>query len=155
VLSIIDSVMKQHHAGFRGWSSPVHFFWGTFDLAVTRYSGRAETTDPSAGVIARYGGGEELICAGWWPGNEHVRSPAFFAYAHPAPQGISELSIGPAEAAWNANAGEFLLPYEAVRAEAEPQRAVLEFLRTTYAGAAGLLGWSEALTQVNAPPPAG
>jgi hypothetical protein len=151
LLSIIDVVMKEHRARFRGRTSPVNFFWGTFDLAVTRYSGRSIDPRPDAGIIERVGGDAEAICAGWWPGDERVRYPAFFAYAYPAPENIQTLAIQPGSAAWNPSAGEFLLPYEAARLQSDPRQAVLDFLGSTYAGAADLLGWDTALAQVAAP----
>jgi hypothetical protein len=151
VLSIADAILKQHHAGFRGWSTPVHFFWGTFDLALTRYSGRPVTPAPDAGFIARYGGNEEQICAGWWPGDERLPNPAFFAYAYPAPPGVEHVSVQPGAGAWNDRAGEFVLPYDAARAMPDPEQAVLDFLESTYAGAAALLGWSHDLTRIRAP----
>jgi len=152
VLSLVDQVMKQHRAQFRGRTTPVQFFWGTFDLALIRFSGRAVEPPPGAGVIERLGGDAEAICAGWWPGDERTPYPAFFAYAYPAPEGIDRIPIEPASAAWNPQAREFLLPYEAVRKAAEPRQAIIDFLRTTYSGAAGLLGMDEALIDVPATP---
>jgi hypothetical protein len=151
VLSMVDVVMKQHRARFRGRTTPVQFFWGTFDLALMRYSGRPVEPPPGAGVITRVGGDAETICAGWWPGDERIPYPAFFAYAYPAPDGIAGISIEPDAAAWNSTAGEFLLPYDSARIEADPTRAILDFLSSTYAGAATLLGWDSALTQVDPP----
>ena len=147
VLSMVDAAMKGHRAEFRGRSSPVQFFWGTFDMALTRYSGREVVPPSSAGVIERVGGDTEQICAGWWPGDERVRYPAFYAYAYPPPSGIAGIPIQPAAAGWSPDAGEFLLPYEAVRKASDPRLAVLDFLRSTYAGAAQVLGWDETLTQ--------
>jgi hypothetical protein len=96
-------------------------------------------------------GDAEAICAGWWPGDERVRYPAFFAYAYPAPENIQSLAIQPGSAAWNPSAGEFLLPYEAARSETDPRQAVLDFLGSSYAGAADLLDWDSTLAQVAAP----
>ena len=153
VLSMVDLVMKEHRAQFRGRTSPVQFFWGTFDLALIRYSGRAVDPPAGAGLIERVAGDAEVICAGWWPGDERTPYPAFFAYAYPAPEGIDRISIEPASAAWNAGAREFLFPYEAARNAAQPRRAILDFLRTTYTGAAGLLGMDETLVPVTATSP--
>ena len=153
VISSIDLVMKEHRAQFRGRTTPVQFFWGTFDLALIRYSGRSVDPRPGAGLIERVSGDAEAICAGWWPGDERTRYPAFFAYAYPAPPGIDRISVEPNSASWNAAAGEFLLPYEAVRETQQPRRAILDFFRTTYAGAAGLLGMDEALVKVSDPSP--
>lgn len=151
VLSIVDAVMKEHHARFRGRTTPVQFFWGSFDLALTRYSGRPAEPRPGAGLIERVGGDAEEICAGWWPGDQRVPYPAFYAYAYPAPEGIESVSIRPDEASWNSTVGEFLLPYDAARAQPDPRRAILDFLESTYSGAAGLLKWDDELTQVSAP----
>lgn len=151
VLSMVDVIMKEHHAHFRGRTTPVQFFWGTFDLALTRYSGRLVAPAPGAGVIQRVSGDAEEICAGWWPGDERVPFPCFYAYAHPAPDGIDGISLAPSGATWNATAGEFLLPYDAARTTEDPRREILAFLDSTYAGAAALLGWDRGLTQVRTP----
>ena len=150
-LSMVDLVMKEHRARFRGRTTPVQFFWGTFDLALIRFSGKLVDPPAGAGVIARVGGDAEEICAGWWPGNERVPYPAFFAYAYPVPDGIDRVSIQPGAAAWNPAAGEFLLAYESARSEADPRQAIVDFFNSTYAGAAKVLGWDEALTHVSAP----
>ena len=150
VLSMIDVVFKQHRAGFHGRTTPVQFFWGSFDLALTRFSGRA-APEPDAGVILRFSGGEEEICAGWWPGDERVSYPAFYAYASPKPAGIEHATIAPAGAAWSETSGLFILPYDTVRAGADPPRATLDFLSSTYSVAAGLLRWNTDLTHVVAP----
>lgn len=151
VLSMVDLVMKQHRAQFRGRTTPVQFFWGTFDLALIRYSGRAVEPPPGAGLIERVGGDAEGICAGWWPGDERIPYPAFFAYAYPAPEGIDRISVEPDSAGWNPTAREFLLPYEAARTARQPRETILDFLRTTYAGAARLLGMDESLVHVPTP----
>jgi Family of unknown function (DUF5996) len=141
VLSLVDAVMKEHRARFRGRTTPVQFYWGTFDLALTRYSGRAVEPPLDRGIIARLGGDAEAICCGWWPGDERVRYPAFFAYGYPAPAGINSFSVKPEAAAWSQSAGEFLLPYDAVRSAADPRGAIHDFLDSTYAVAAELLKW--------------
>jgi Family of unknown function (DUF5996) len=151
VLSKVDVVFKEHRAHFRGKTSPVQFFWGTFDLALNRYSGKAIEPDPNAGVIARVGGDAEMICAGWWPGDERVSEPAFFAHTFPAADGLDQVQIQPGAGGWNTTMGEFVLPYDAVRASDDPGRAVHQFLDSTYEGAAKLLGWDDSLTQVVAP----
>ena len=141
VLSLVDAVMKEHRARFRGRTTPVQFYWGTFDLALTRYSGRAVEPPLDRGIIAQLGGDAEAICCGWWPGDERVRYPAFFAYGYPAPAGINSFSVKPEAAAWSQSAGEFLLPYDAVRSAADPRGAIHDFLDSTYAVAAELLKW--------------
>lgn len=151
VLSLIDLVLKEHHGRFLGRSTPVHFFWGTFDLALTRYSGRLLEPRPDAGELERVGGDAEAICVGWWPGDDRARYPALYAYAYPANPGQAELAIQPAAAAWSVTAGEFLLPYDAVREDQDPRQAILDFCTSTYAGAAKLLGWDPDLTHLTTP----
>ncbi|HEY1456498.1 MAG TPA: DUF5996 family protein, partial [Candidatus Dormibacteraeota bacterium] len=145
VLSRVDTVMKEHRAPFRGRTTPVQFYWGTFDLAVTRYSGRAVEPPTDRGLIARVSGDAEVICCGWWPGDERNRYSAFFAYGYPAPEGVERIAVEPPIGAWNSSAGEFLLPYDAVRAEPDPRRSIKEFLGSTYSGLATLMAWDEGL----------
>ena len=148
VLSMVDLVMKEHRAHFHGRTTPVQFFWGTFDLALMRYSGRLLDPAPGGGIIRRVGGDAEQICAGWWPGDERVPYPAFYAYAYPPPDGIDGIAVHTPGAAFDAKVGEFMLPYDAARAEADPRRVILDFLSSTYQGAAELLGWDRDLTRV-------
>ncbi len=155
VLSMITVVMQEHRARFRGRSTPVHFFWGTFDLALSRYSGRLVEPPAGRGVIAQVGGDAEAICAGWWPGDERFSFPAFYAYAYPAPEGIRDIPVEPSGARWDPAVGEHILEYDAVRTAADPPQSIRRFLSSTYAEAAPLLGWDAALTQVAAPPPPG
>ena len=155
VLSMVDVVMKEHRAGFRGRSTPVHFFWGTFDVALARFSGRPATPRPGAGLIERVGGDAEQICAGWWPGDERTPYPAFYSYAYPAPDGLPELAVEPAAAGWNSSAGEHLLTYDAARSEPDPRQAIRRFLDSAYAGAAALMNWDTELVHVDSPQPAG
>jgi hypothetical protein len=147
-LSAVDAVVKEYRAGFRGRTTPVHFFWGSFDLAVARYSGRPAPPRPGAGVIERVGGDAEEICAGWWPGDQRFPYPAFYSYAYPAQPGLENAAIAPQAAGWNQTVGEFLLPYEAARSQPEPRRAVLDFLQSTYTAAAEALAWDPDLTRV-------
>ncbi len=142
VLSQVDVVFKRHRARFTGKTPPVHFFWGSFDLAVTRFSGRPVTPPPGAGTIERYGGDAEQICGGFWPGQDAFRGAAFFAYAYPKPDGIESDAIEPDGASWNADLGEFLFPYDAMRAAADPVRALEDFLESTYDACAARMGWS-------------
>lgn len=155
VLSMVDVVMREHRAGFTGRTTPVQFFWGSFDLALTRFSGRRATPMPGANVIMRFSEDVEEICAGWWPGDERWPYPAFYAYAYPPPKGVGELAVRPAGAAWSEGSGLFLLPYETARADPDPKRTILDFLESTYAGPAALAGWSNELTRVHAPVAAG
>jgi hypothetical protein len=151
VLSHADAILKQYRAGFQGRTTPVHFFWGTFDLSVTRFSGRLLTPPTDEGVIMRFSRDAEEICSGWWPGDQRYPHPAFFVFAYPDPGGLDRIAIKPSGAAWDAAAGEFLLPYDAARSEADPRQAVLDYLDTTYAGAAALARWSPDLTHVSTP----
>jgi hypothetical protein len=146
VLSLVDSVLKEHRARFRGKTTPVQFYWGTFDLAVTRYSGRSVDPPAGRGVIGRIGGDAEVICAGWWPGDQRTHRAAFFAYGYPAAAGLAQAKIAPDAAAWSEPAGEFLLPYDAVRTAPDPRRAIHQFLDSTYSVAAELMGWDPALS---------
>ena len=141
----IDRVFKQFRAGFVGKASPVHFFWGSFDLAVTRFSGREAPPHPG-GVpnlpdwVAREAYSHEVSSAGFWPGGPDVDA-AFYAYAYPVPDGFSAAPVRPDAAAWNDKLGEFLLPYEAVRKAESPDDALLAFLQSTYAAAADRAQW--------------
>jgi hypothetical protein len=146
VLSMVDLVMKEHRARFRGRTSPVHFFWGTFDMALTRYSGRAVEPPPGVGLLRRVGGDAEQICAGWWPGDERVRYPAFYAYGYPKPEGIEQARPRPDAAAWSEPAGEFILPYDALLEGADPSGRIHEFLDSTYEEAARLMEWDGELS---------
>ena len=145
VLSQADLVLKEHRSRFRGRTSPVHFFWGTFDLANSRYSGRPATPPPGVGRIERLSGDAEVSCAGFWPGHARYPRPAFYAYTYPKPAGIEKQAIAPAEASWSLDLGEFALPYEDVRASASPREAILEFFESTYAAGARLGDWDASL----------
>jgi Family of unknown function (DUF5996) len=145
VLSRVDTVMKRHRARFRGKTSPVHFFWGTFDLANTRFSGRPASPPPGVGTILRHSEDAEQVCAGFWPGDARTPYPAFFAYGYPRPEGIEASDPRPDAARWVEEAGLFLLPYDAVRAAPDPADATLEFLTSTYDACAARLGWSDDL----------
>jgi Family of unknown function (DUF5996) len=147
LLARIDLVLKEHRGRFRGRVSPVAFWWGTFDLAVTRFSGRPVEPPPNAGLIHRVGGDAEEVCVGFWPGNTKLRQPAFFAYAYPKPQGIELAAIRPAEAAWSPLLGEFVLPYEAVRRSSDPRQAILDFAESTFEAGATRQHWDPLLLQ--------
>jgi hypothetical protein len=141
----VDAVMKEHRARFRGRVSPVHFFWGSFDLSYARFSGRPLEVRPEAGVIERGGGDAEQFIAGFWPGDERMRHPAFFAYTYRKPDGVEEAEVRPEGAHWSPELGEFILPYEAVRTAPDPRQAVLDFLESTYRAGAERAGWDPAL----------
>jgi hypothetical protein len=149
VLSSSTRVFQQFRTGFLGKVSPVHFFWGSFDLAVTRFSGRPAPLHPG-GVpnlpdsVAREAYSHEVSSAGFWPGDERTGFAAFYAYAWPEPKGFRHAPVGPAEAGFDASLGEFLLPYDAVRVAPDPESVLLEFLETSYAAAADAGGWDRA-----------
>ena len=134
-------VLERFRGGFIGKCSPVHFFWGSFDLAVTRFSGRRAPERPGADAMTREAYSHEVISHGFWPGSGAVRDPAFYAYAAPEPMGFKTVGVRPAAASYNAEFGEFLLPYEAVRAAASPGAELTAFLERTYDSAADLAGW--------------
>jgi hypothetical protein len=141
-----DRVLKEFRAGFGGKCSPVHFFWGGFDLAVTRFSGRAAPAHPG-GVpnlpdwVARDAYSHEVSSCGFWPGGAALPYPAFYAYAYPEPSGFNAASVHPSAAFYEAALGEYLLPYEEVRRSASPDAMLLEFFQSSYDAAAGLGGW--------------
>jgi hypothetical protein len=146
ILSQADRVFHQFRGRFIGKCSPVHFFWGAFDLACTRFSGRRAPLHPG-GVpnlpdrIVREAYSHECISAGWWPGGGPLPEPVFYAYAYPEPEAFAEAPIQPAEAYYHRELKEFVLPYEAVRTADRPDELLLQFLQSTYEAAAGLAGW--------------
>jgi hypothetical protein len=144
----VDRVFKQFRAGFTGKVSPVHFFWGAFDLAVTRFSGRTAPKHPGGApncadwvMVEAYS--HEVSSAGFWPGTG-LGEAAFYAYAYPGPASFADFPVQPAAAYFHKDLGEFLLPYEAVRSADDPDRALLAFLETTYNAAADLAHWDRA-----------
>jgi hypothetical protein len=145
VLSQVDVVLKEHRSRFRGRTSPVHFFWGTFDLALTRFSGRPTQPPAGAGIIRRLSADAEQICAGFWPGSPRFPRAAFFAYTYPKPEGIEEQAIKPAKAGWSADLGEFALAYDDVRESKSPRHEILQFFESTYAAGARLSAWDPGL----------
>jgi hypothetical protein len=145
VLSQVDLVMKEHRSHFEGRTSPVHFFWGSFDLANTRFSGRPAAAPAGAGLLARRSEDAEQICAGFWPGDPRFPQAVFYSYTYPKPEGIEAMAIKPSEASWNSDLGEFALSYEDVRTSASPRDAIVEFLESTYAAGASLSGWDQSL----------
>jgi hypothetical protein len=145
LLARIDLVLKEHRGRFSGRASPVSFWWGTFDLALARFSGRRVEPPAGAGIIQRVGGDAEQVCVGFWPGNAAMREPAFFAYAYPKPEGIEGAAMHPAAAAWNLALGEFILPYDAVRRSPDPRQTILDFAETTFMAGASRQRWDPAL----------
>ncbi|HLZ84534.1 MAG TPA: DUF5996 family protein [Caulobacteraceae bacterium] len=144
-----DRLLKLFRTGFLGKASPVHFFWGSFDLAVTRFSGRPAPPHPGGvphlpDAVAREAYSHEVSSAGFWPGGPGAEEAAFYAYAWPEPPGFRDAAVSPAEARYDAGLGEFVLPYEAVRRVADPDATLLSFLSSTYAAAADLAAWDRA-----------
>jgi hypothetical protein len=144
-----DRVLKKFRTGFLGKCSPVHFFWGSFDLAVTRFSGRTAPPFPgkAPGVAARVmqeAYSHEVSSAGFWPGGNGTDYPAFYSYSYPQVPGFREFAVQSAAASFNDALGEFLLPYEAVRTAADPDAVLLAFLNSTYEAAAEAAHWDRA-----------
>jgi hypothetical protein len=142
VLVSTQNVMQEFRGRFIGKCSPVHFFWGSFDLACTRFSGR-RTTPPRHGVITGPAYSHEAMSAGFWPG-AGFDGPAFYAYSAPAPPGLERESVRPERAGWNKKLGEFILMYDDVRQSESPHDALLEFLQSTYEAGARLANWDRA-----------
>jgi hypothetical protein len=149
VLLQSDRVFKEFRSDFCGKCSPVHFFWGSFDLAVTRFSGRRAPKHPGGvphlpDAVAREAYSHEVSSLGFWPGNEMMPEPIFYSYAYPAPEGFPDAKVRPPAAAYNAQLKEFVLGYEAVRQVAAPDQALLDFARSTYDAASTLGNWDRA-----------
>ena len=143
IVSQVARVFTASACGFVGKISPVHFFWGAFDLAVTRFSGRP--APPREGpAFMREAYSHEVISVGFWPGGGPVLEPVFYAYAVPEPAGLKEARVGPDAAYYHRELGEFVLPYEAVRTAASPDHALRAFVDSTYEQAALLGGWDRA-----------
>lgn len=147
VLASANEVFGIFRTGFLGKSSPVHFFWGSFDLAVTRFSGRTAPRHPGGvpnlpNSVAQEAYSHEVSSAGFWPGGGGpVDYPAFYSYAYPAPDGFASAKVKPPEAFFSKELGEFLLPYDAVRTARDPDAALMDFLQSTYEAAANLGKW--------------
>jgi len=150
VLLAAHDVFARFRTGFLGKASPVHFFWGSFDLAVTRFSGRIAPRHPGGvphlpDAVAQEAYSHEVSSAGFWPGGGGpIDDAAFYSYGYPAPEGFAAAKVKPAQAYFSTELGEFLLPYEAVRTARDPDAALMEFLQSTYAAAADLAKWDRA-----------
>ena len=142
MLLTIKPVFERFRCGFVGKSSPVHFFWGSFDLAVTRFSGRRAPAREGADSMTREAYSHEVISHGFWPGSGAVAEPAFYAYAAPEPAGLKTAAIRPVAATYNTEFNEFILRYETVRTSASPDADLTAFLESTYAAAATLATWN-------------
>jgi hypothetical protein len=146
VLLRSHDVFSRFRTAFLGKASPVHFFWGSFDLAVTRFSGRRAPLHPGSiphlpDAVVREAYSHEVSSAGFWPGGGAIEFPANYSYAYPAPDGFAAAPVRPSQAFFSRELGEFLLPYEAVRTSPHPEEDLLEFLESTYAAAADLGKW--------------
>jgi hypothetical protein len=151
ILVSTHDVLQEFRSSFIGKCSPVHFFWGSFDLACTRFSGRP--APPRKGVITGPAYSHEVISAGFWPGAGFT-GPAYYAYAAPSPPLLEAEPVRPAGAAWNKQLSEFILMYDAVRAADSPRRALMEFLESSYSAAARLANWDRAALETTWPIPA-
>ncbi len=154
VLLRADQIFQRFSSGFIGKISPVHFFWGSFDLAVTRFSGRPAPPRDGADKVTREAYSHEVISAGFWPGNGGFGEPAFYCYAAPAPAGLESQPIEPAPAAYDTKLGEYILRYQDMRLAEEPDKLLLAFLESSYGAAADLAKWDRASLE-RRPTPAG
>ena len=148
-LVAVDRVMKRFRTGFLGKVSPVHLFWGSFDLAVTRFTGRPAPLHPGGipalpDEVTREAYSHEVSSAGFWPGSGAIDFPAFYSYAYPAPGGFATARVAPEAAYFDKTLGEFVLPYDAVRRSTDPEATLMGFLESTYRAAADLGGWDRA-----------
>jgi hypothetical protein len=161
-LAQADRVLKLFRTGFIGKASPVHFFWGSFDLAATRFSGRRAPRHPGGvphlpDAVVREAYSHEVSSAGFWPGGAGVDFPAFYSYAYPAPAGFASAAIKPPGVFFHEALQEFILPYDIVRKADDPDATLLAFLQSAYAAAANAAGWDRAalerpLGQIGVPP---
>jgi hypothetical protein len=151
ILVSCEEVFTRFRAGFLGKCSPVHFFWGSFDLAVTRFSGRRAPERPGADGITREAYSHEVISHGWWPGAGSVNGPAFYSYTAPEPGGLGQRRVRPDAAYYDPELKEFLLMYDEVRKSKSPVGALMEFLQSTYEAGADLAGWDREALEVRKP----
>jgi hypothetical protein len=145
ILVSVDNVFREFRARFIGKCSPVHFFWGSFDLAVTRFSGKRAPERPGADLITKEAYSHEVSSVGFWPGDgEVIKDAAFYAYAAPEPAGFGERSVLPAKAFYNKEKSEFFLMYDDVRLSSNPEKTLLDFCQSTYEAGAILAKWDRA-----------
>ena len=144
VLARADLALKEFQGRFTGKQSPVHFFWGSFDLAAARYSGRRAPERPGADTITKEGYSHEELAFGFWPGAAGILDATFYAYAAPEPPGFKGATVRPPAARYHPPLGEFVLPYEELRHESDPHRALLEFFQSAYDAGAALGRWDRA-----------
>lgn len=141
ILDWSEGVLDDFAGWFSGKSSPVHLFWHSLDLAVTRFSGRLAPAMPNADAVTREAYSQEVISFGFWPGDEKTRQPAYYSYTAPEPEGLRAHPLRPVEAYWQSDGPLALLPYESVRAAADPRRALLAFLQSAYDAGSLAAGW--------------
>jgi hypothetical protein len=144
ILVLVDTIFQEFRSGFIGKNSPVHFFWGSFDLAVTRFSGRRAPKREGADSITREAYSHEVISAGFWPGGGDIKGAAFYAYAAPEPAGYAQAAVRPSKAFYHPQMKEFFLMYDDVRLDPSPRSALLDFLQSTYEVGANLAKWDRA-----------
>ena len=144
ILVLVDTIFQEFRSGFIGKNSPVHFFWGSFDLAVTRFSGRRAPKREGADSITREAYSHEVISAGFWPGGGDIKGAAFYAYAAPEPAGYAQAAVRPSKAFYHPQLKEFFLMYDDVRLDPSPRSALLDFLQSTYDAGANLAKWDRA-----------
>ena len=150
ILVQVDKVFKEFRSHFIGKCSPVHFFWGSFDLAVTRFSGRRAPERAGADWITREAYSHEVISCGFWPGDETLKAPSFYSYTIPEPPGLKAATLRPSSALYSPSMGLFLLPYDDVRSADAPEKVLHEFLQSTYEAGATLAHWDrEALEKTD------
>jgi len=148
ILTNCDTLFKKFRSRFIGKVSPVHFFWGSFDLAVTRFSGRRAPERPGADVITRDAYSHEVSSVGFWPGGGDVKGAAFYSYMAPTPENFANAKVQPKQAIWSKELGEFLLMYDNVRMLESPEDAILDFCESTYVAGASLAQWDRASLEV-------
>jgi len=134
-------VFEKFRTGFRGKSSPVHFYWGSFDLSHTRYSGKTAAPPKHGGRITQFAENEENFAIGFWAGNASYPKPAFYSYMYPAPKGIEVVKIKPQISSYNAQLGEFIFNYDDARTSGTTDELILDFINSTYRESAKLAGW--------------
>lgn len=144
VLAGTQKVFRPWTTDFLGKVSPINFYWGSFDLAMTRFSGRAAPPRPGADSIQREAYSHEVISAGFWPGNGGYGAASFYCYAAPVPEGLAEKIVSPAVAKWDKTLGEFIFRYDDMRVQPSPESALLEFMESAYAAAADAAKWDRA-----------
>jgi len=150
ILVTVDSIFKEFRARFIGKSSPVHFFWGSFDLAVSRFSGRRAPPRPGADPVTQEAYSHEVSSAGFWPGSGDVQGPAFYSYTVPEPVGFPQSPVRPASAFYHPALHEFILMYDDVRGSGSPREQLLEFLQSTYEAGATLAKWDREVLEAPA-----